>query len=91
MCGQLCTEGTTPTAPAWTQQTGGSKLCREGIWIFGSCPGAGCSQDLGCGSEVGQPLHPHHTHSCFSELMAKLEKHKGEEEEQQSEHEEDPH
>jgi len=48
------------------------------------------------GSGVGQSLHldTHPVYSCFSELMAKLEKHKGEEEEEEeqehSDHREDP-
>lgn len=50
----------------------------------------------GPGFGVGHSLHPeaHPAPSCFSELMAKLEKHKAEEEEeeeqQHSEHGEDP-
>lgn len=46
---------------------------------------------------VGHPsdLESHCASSCFSELMAKLEKHKGEEEEEEesdhSDHGEDPH
>ena len=49
-------------------------------------PGLGVGQPL--------PLESHPACSCFSELMAKLEKHKGEEEEeeeqQHSDHGEDP-
>lgn len=56
--------------------------------------GMGVYRTWAPGFAVGQPPHmeSHPAYSYFTELMAKLEKHKGEEEEEQqhSDHAEDP-